>query len=181
MAGALRATSIVALGLLVLVHPGRAAPTPESPDSTIAAASVVDRSHEPTAAVSEVQDNRTVRGSATNLHVTAGPTTITLNVTSGGLLSVKRTSASSVDGVVEFLSSATAGEEPLFTLGLTRLSDLGGPLRVMSTDFRKVTCRACSNAPSTAGYTTEHLCFGPRASAVATATALSHVEHAVFR
>ena len=74
------------------------------------------------------------------LAVTAGPTTVTFNASSGGLLSVKRTSTSSSSSsdVVEFLSSATAGEEPLFTLGLTRLSDHGGPYHMMANEFRKV-------------------------------------------
>ena len=75
--------------------------------------------------------------STATLDVRAGPTTIVVNASSGGLLTVKRAAGNGAAGV-DFLDGAIGGEEPLFTLGLTRLSDLGGPLRVLATDFRKV-------------------------------------------
>lgn len=75
--------------------------------------------------------------STKTLDVHAGLTTIVINASSGGLLAVKRAADDGAAGV-DFVDGAIGGEEPLFTLGLTRLSDLGGPLRVLSTDFRQV-------------------------------------------
>lgn len=69
--------------------------------------------------------------------IRAGPTTLALNATTGAIASIQR-STGREPSLLEFLPFDPALQVPLFTLALTRLTDLGGPLQVQSSDFRSV-------------------------------------------